>query len=82
MMIEVLSGALRGWGHSFLPAFLSLFFVCGARMIWLFVIFPMDRTYEWLMSVYPVSWALAVASLGWAYFYVKRKLFRGMPQEN
>ena len=82
MMIEVLSGALRGWGHSFLPAFLSLFFVCGARMIWLFVIFPMDRTYEWLMSVYPVSWALAVASLGWAYFYVKRKLFRGTPQEN
>lgn len=74
LMIEVLSGALRGWGHSLLPALLSLFFVCGVRMVWLFVIFPMDRTYEWLMSVYPVSWALAVASLVGAYIYVKRKL--------
>lgn len=82
MMIEVISGALRGWGHSFLPAMLSLFFVCGVRMIWLFVIFPMDRTYEWLMSVYPVSWVLAVASLAGAYFYVKRKLFMTMPQGN
>lgn len=80
MMIEVISGALRGRGHSFLPAMLSLFFVCGVRMIWLFVIFPMDRTYEWLMSVYPVSWVLAVASLAGAYFYVKRKLFQAMPQ--
>lgn len=78
MMIEVISGALRGWGHSLLPALLSLFFVCGVRMLWLFVIFPMDRSYEWLMSVYPVSWALAVISLAGAYFYVKRKLFAGM----
>lgn len=82
LMIEVLSGALRGWGHSLLPALLSLFFVCGVRMVWLFVIFPMDRTYEWLMSVYPVSWALAVASLAGAYIYVKRKLFLGMAQSN
>jgi len=80
MMIEVISGALRGWGHSFLPAFLCLFFVCGVRMVWLFVIFPMDRTYEWLMSVYPASWILAVASLTGAYFYVKRKLFQEMLQ--
>lgn len=80
MMIEVISGALRGLGHSFLPALLSLFFVCGVRMIWLFVIFPMDRTYGWLMSVYPVSWVLAVVSLAGAYFYVKRKLFQAMPQ--
>ncbi len=78
MMIEVISGALRGWGHSLLPALLSLFFVCGVRMLWLFVIFPMDRSYEWLMSVYPVSWALAVISLAGAYFYVKRKLLAGM----
>ncbi len=80
MMIEVISGALRGWGHSFIPAFLSLFFVCGTRMVWLFVIFPMNRSFEWLLTVYPVSWILAVASLTAAYFYVKRKLFKEMPQ--
>ena len=33
--IEVLSGALRGCGDVRVPTLITVFFVCGLRMLWL-----------------------------------------------
>lgn len=74
MIIEVLSGTLRGWGYSILPAVLCIFFICGVRVLWLLWIFPMNRTFEWLFTVYPISWGLAAISMTIAYFAVKKRL--------
>lgn len=74
MMIEVLSGTLRGLGYSALPTFLCVFFICGIRTLWLFFIFPLNKTFLWIIVVYPISWVFTVASLTIAYFYVKKKL--------
>ena len=75
MMIEVMSGALRGVGYSVLPTGLSVIFICGVRLIWLFFVFPLNRTFSWLFAVYPVSWILDDISLFAAYFYIMKKLF-------
>lgn len=75
MVIEVMSGTLRGLGYSALPALLSVFFVCGVRIFWLFYIFPLNRTFGWLFTVYPVSWGLAAASMTAAYLIVKKRLY-------
>lgn len=74
MTIEVLSGALRGLGHSFVPTAICIFLVCGVRIVWLFAVFPMNRTFEWLLAVYPVSWGLACAGIAAAYLYLKRRM--------
>lgn len=74
MVIEVMSGALRGLGRSLSPALLSVFCICGVRMIWLFLIFPMNRTFGWLFTVYPISWIIAMIAITIAYLIVKRKL--------
>lgn len=74
MLIDVLSGSLRGMGYSTLPAILCIFFICGIRILWLLFVFPLHQTFTWLLAIYPISWIFAVISLTAAYFYVKRKL--------
>lgn len=74
MVIEVMSGALRGLGRSLSPALLSVFCICGVRMIWLFLIFPMNRTFGWLFTVYPISWIIAMTAITIAYLITKRSL--------
>lgn len=76
MVIEVLSGALRGQGHSMTPASLCIFLVCGVRIVWLFFVFPLNRTFEGLLIVYPISWGLAALGIAAAYFYYQKRLER------
>lgn len=74
MITEVMSGALRGLGYSLIPTILSVFFVCGVRVLWLFLIFPLNPTFFWLFTVIPVSCALASVSVLIAYLVVRRRL--------
>lgn len=62
MLYEVLSGYLRGFGISLVPALLTTIGVCGVRIGWIHFVFPQTRTFQTLMSAYPVS-LLATALL-------------------
>lgn len=55
MLYEVMSGYLRGFGISFVPAILTTIGVCGTRLAWVFTVFPHHRNFASLMLVYPVS---------------------------
>ena len=61
MLYDVMSGYLRGFGISFIPAVLTTIGVCGTRIAWVYMIFPKSRTFHTLLMVYPVS--LAVTAL-------------------
>ena len=54
---EILSGYLRGFGISLVPAVLTLFGVCGVRIIWINTVFPLHHTFRSIMLVYPISLA-------------------------
>ena len=70
--MEIISGALRGYGISLAPAIITLIFVCGIRITWVFTIFAKIPTYETLMAVYGVSWFFTMVFLIIAYrFYTK-----------
>ena len=72
VIMEIISGTLRGYGISMAPAILTLIGVCGVRITWLYTIFPQYPTYETLMIVYPVSWFVTMVLLCIAYrFYIK-----------
>lgn len=81
MITEIVSGALRGLGHSALPAVLSIIFVCGIRVFWVFVIFSSQGTFQTLINVYPISWIAAAVSITAAYLYISRKINKniGLP---
>lgn len=57
MLYEVMSGYLRGFGFSLVPAILTTVGVCVLRIIWINTIFPANRTFVTIMTAYPVSLA-------------------------
>ena len=52
---EVLSGYLRGFGVSFIPAACSVIGICGVRLTWIFTVFRQMPSFTTVMQVYPVS---------------------------
>ena len=74
MSIEILSGAMRGFGYAIVPTLVAVFGICVSRIIWVFTIAKMIHSYEVLLYCYPVSWLLtSIASLI-AYKYLTRNL--------
>ena len=74
MSIEILSGAMRGFGYAIVPTLVAVFGICVSRIIWVFTIAKMIHSYEVLLYCYPISWLLtSIASLI-AYKYLTRKL--------
>lgn len=75
-VMDVISGALRGLGHSLKPAIVIVFGVCVFRMIWIFTVFRHDPTLETLFIVYPVSWILICLINGTMLYIVCRKMLK------
>lgn len=55
MLYENMSGYLRGFGISFVPAILTIIGVCVVRIIWIYTVFPTKKTFETIMLAYPLS---------------------------
>lgn len=55
MLYEVLSGYLRGFGISFVPALLTTLGVCGVRILWINIAFPVKHDFSTIMLSYPIS---------------------------
>ena len=55
LLYEVMSGYLRGFGISLVPALLTTLGVCGIRIGWIQFVFPHSRTFQTIMTGYPVS---------------------------
>ena len=74
VVMEGLSGALRGYGISLTPAVITLICVCGTRVVWVFTMFRNIPTYSTLMAVYPISWFITMIFLIAAYSYHMKRL--------
>ena len=57
MLYEVMSGYLRGFGISLVPALLTMLGVCGVRILWIATAFPRSRTFQIILLAYPLSLA-------------------------
>ena len=74
VVMEIVSGSLRGYGISLAPAIITLVFVCGIRITWVFTVFVEYPTYAALMAVYGISWFFTMVFLIVAYVYYVRNL--------
>ncbi len=74
VIMEGVSGALRGYGISLTPAVITLICVCGVRVVWVFTAFAKIPTYATLMAVYPISWFITTIFLIAAYSYHMKRL--------
>lgn len=68
------SGALRAYGYSTVPAVITVFCVCGIRIIWIYTIFEKIHTFEMLFWAYPISWMSCNLFLTIAYLILIRRV--------
>ena len=72
VFIDIFSVSLRGYGYSLMPAIVTLLCICGVRLSWVWLVFPHHPTFETLMIIYPISWAVTSMFLYLLYrFYLK-----------
>lgn len=73
---EISGSALRGMGHSALPAVITILGTCVFRIVWVFTVFAQFNDFGVLMTAYPVSWILTGITMIVSYFIIRRKLFQ------
>ena len=61
MLYENMSGYMRGFGFSLIPAIVTTLGICGVRIFWIMAVFPVHRTFVGILTAYPVS--LSVTAL-------------------
>ena len=69
VLIELLAGAIRGAGKSLGPMLISVFGVCGLRLLWLLAVVPFHRTVPMVELSYPITWT--VTSIALAIYYCR-----------
>ena len=74
VVMDTLSGSMRGYGYSMPPAMVTLVVVCSVRLIWVYTVFPLTPTYETLMMVYPLSWIITMVGLIILYVRLLRRV--------
>ena len=76
-IMNVMVGAMRGLGSSLTPMMASVFGVCVLRVVWIYTVFPLDRTFFMLFLSYPVTWLVTgLIEVVCFYFIRKRAIAR------
>ena len=63
ILVELLPGAIRGAGKSLVPMLITVFGVCGLRLLWLFAVVPSHHTIVVVEMSYPITWTVTSLSL-------------------
>lgn len=72
---EVILGCLRGMRRTTLTTAINIISICGVRLMWIWIVCPMDPTNTMLMYLcYPVSYIFSLSSLIVFYCIVRKKV--------
>ena len=80
-ILDVFVSSLRGMGYSSLPTIVMLVGICGVRLLWLLLIFPMHRTLTTIYLCFPLSWTVTSIVLGFIWLYCYRHMLRTNGQQ-
>lgn len=64
LFYENLSGYLRGFGISLVPAILAAVGICVVRILWIETAFPIHRTFQTILIGYPISLGVTALLMG------------------
>ena len=70
--IDVISGAMRGYGESMKPAIVTLVGVCGVRITWIYTYFQSHQRFDVLLRAYPLSWIVTLAIMSVMYVVMRK----------
>ena len=70
-LYEIPAGALRGAGHSALPAVMTVIGTCAFRIIWICTVFRVHTKLEVLYSAFPISWVITIVLITGCFVVVR-----------
>ncbi|SHJ46044.1 putative efflux protein, MATE family [Anaerocolumna jejuensis DSM 15929] len=73
VLIEILSGALRGMGQAMIPFILTFLGVCVLRIAWILSAVPVWHDVKTVIFSYPLTWSVTSLLFLIYYFYFKKK---------
>lgn len=76
-VMDSISGALRGLGYSFIPMCVTILGICVFRVFWVYCILPLNNSLPMLITSYPISWLMVIATNGTILFFALKKLLAG-----
>ena len=81
---DVVTGALRGIGASFVSMILTVLGICGIRVLWIYTVFQIPRFHSQTMLYisYPLSWIVTLVIQLTAFAVIFRRMQRRCPPEN
>ncbi len=77
-LMEIFVGGLRGLGSSFIPMLVSIFGVCGIRIVWIYTVFAHFHTLQTLYISYPISWCVTAAIQLACYIMYKKRILKNI----
>ncbi len=69
---DILSGAIKGIGNTLHPMLINIFGICICRILWVFLIVPLNPTFFMVLYGYIVSWIIT-ATIYIVYIICKKK---------
>lgn len=73
---EISAGAMRGLGHSLLPAIITVIGSCVLRLIWISTVCRVFHEFWVLIIIYPISWIITGIIMVIAYHVIKGKVIK------
>lgn len=72
---EISAGAMRGLGHSLLPAIITFVGSCVLRLVWISTACRMVHEFWVLLIIYPISWVVTGIAMMIAYGCIRKNVF-------
>jgi len=74
--MEIFIAGMRGLGASITSMIISTMGACGIRILWVYTILPLNRTFFLLYCSFGVSWLITAVAMAIAYTFVKKNFLR------
>ena len=75
-IMEVTAAVVRGLGYPIAPTVVSLLGSCGIRLLWVYIVFPINPVPEMLYIAYPICWSMTALMQMMLYFFGRKKKYQ------
>lgn len=76
---EIAGAYMRSFGYSVIPMLITIFGTCVLRLAWVFIYSGFGHTFNNLLNIYPISWAITGVLVVTAAMIVSRRAFATRP---
>ena len=59
-LLDITVNSLRGMGYSSRPTLIMMLGVCGFRLLWIWLYFPLHQTLDVIYMCFPISWVITL----------------------